>query len=86
MANPKIVQKSPFTENVEPGNYAWCSCGLSSKQPYCDGSHKGTEFSPIVEKITEKRTIPWCGSKHSKKNLSAMVRTIKSNARFPVLS
>ena len=37
-------------------SYYWCSCGNSSKQPFCDGSHKGTEFNPVVYKaeITKK--------------------------------
>ncbi len=50
---------------IEPGNYAWCACGESDNQPYCDGSHKGTEFSPIVEKIEEPKKVAWCGCKHS---------------------
>ena len=25
-------------------SYYWCACGLSKKQPFCDGSHSGTEF------------------------------------------
>jgi len=29
---------------VEGKSYFWCTCGKSSKQPFCDGSHKGTEF------------------------------------------
>ena len=34
---------------VEEGkSYYWCSCGKSSKQPFCDGSHKGTEFTPFA--------------------------------------
>ena len=38
--------------NVEKGkSYYWCSCGKSSKQPFCDGSHKGTEFKPLVYKF-----------------------------------
>jgi len=65
MANPKIAQKSPFVMDIAPGNYAWCACGESNNQPYCDGSHKGTEFSPIVEKIDEPRRVAWCGCKHS---------------------
>ncbi len=65
MPAPEIPQKSPFVMEVEPGNYAWCACGRSSNQPFCDGSHKGTEFSPIVEKITETKKVAWCGCKHS---------------------
>ena len=41
---------------VEEGkSYFWCSCGKSSKQPFCDGSHKGSEFNPIcVRRINKK--------------------------------
>ena len=41
----------PVAINVVVGkNYAWCSCGLSKKQPFCDNSHKGTEFKPVIYK------------------------------------
>lgn len=65
MAEPNIAQEGPFVMEIEPGNYAWCACGQSDNQPYCDGSHKGTEFSPIVEKIEETQKVAWCGCKHS---------------------
>ena len=61
----KIAQNSPFVIEVEAGKYAWCSCGHSSKQPFCDGSHKGSEFSPRMEEITEKKMVAWCGCKNS---------------------
>lgn len=61
----KIAQKSPFVMEVEPGKYAWCACGHSSKQPFCDGSHKGSEFAPRLEEITEKKMVAWCGCKNS---------------------
>lgn len=67
MSEKKIPQKSPYVMEVEPGNYAWCSCGHSSKQPYCDGSHKGTDMRPIIEKVEEKKTVAWCGCKHAGK-------------------
>jgi len=65
MSSPKIAQKSPYVVTIEPGNYAWCACGQSKNQPYCDGSHKGSEFSPIVQKIEESKTVAWCGCKQS---------------------
>lgn len=65
MEQPNIPQKTPYVMELEPGNYAWCACGKSENQPYCDGSHKGSEFTPIVEKITEAKKVAWCGCKHS---------------------
>ncbi len=65
MADPKIAQKSPYVEEVEAKKYAWCSCGLSKKQPYCDGAHKGSEFSPVIVEITETKKVAWCGCKAS---------------------
>lgn len=65
MEKPKIAQNSPFVIEVEAGKYAWCSCGQSSKQPYCDGSHKGTSFTPIIEQIDNKKTVAWCGCKNN---------------------
>ena len=63
MAEPNIPQKSPFVVEMEPGKYFWCSCGKSANQPYCDGSHKGSEFSPVMEEITEAKKVAWCGCK-----------------------
>lgn len=65
MAKPTIAQKAPYVIDIEPGKYAWCACGNSSNQPYCDGSHKGTEFSPVIEEVNETKKVAWCGCKHS---------------------
>ena len=66
MSTPAIPQKSPYVQQVEPGTYWWCACGRSSKQPFCDGSHKGTEITPQKVEVMEARTIAFCGCKHSK--------------------
>ena len=65
MDQPKIAQKSPYVLEVEAGTYAWCACGRSQKQPYCDGSHGGTAFLPVIEKVEEAKTLAWCGCKHT---------------------
>ena len=64
---PKITQKSPYITNEEAGKRAFCTCGLSSKDPYCDGSHKGTGFSPEIVILEEEKKVAWCGCKHSSK-------------------
>ena len=66
MTEPDIAQRAPFVLPCQAGTYAWCACGRSKNQPYCDGSHKGTGLSPIVEQLAEARTVAWCGCKHSK--------------------
>ena len=65
MSTPEIPQKLPYVMDLEPGTYAWCACGKSSKQPYCDGSHSGTGMGPVVTKIEEAKKVAWCGCKHS---------------------
>ena len=45
---PLIAGKAPIQVMVEEGKtYWWCACGKSATQPFCDGSHKGTGFSPV---------------------------------------
>ena len=61
----KIAQKSPMVLEVEPGTYAWCSCGHSTKQPYCDGSHKGTNFNPVAYKAEETKKMFFCACKQT---------------------
>lgn len=65
MNEPKIAQRGPVVQQVEPGTYWWCACGHSNKQPFCDGSHKGTGLGPLQVDITEAKTVAWCGCKHS---------------------
>lgn len=66
MAEPVIAQKSPYAVEVEAGkSYWWCACGKSKQQPFCDGSHKGSEFSPKEYKAEQSGTVYFCGCKHS---------------------
>ena len=66
MEKPIIAQKKPYVLDTEPGKKAWCACGHSTSQPFCDGSHKGTGISPIIVDIEEARKVAWCGCKQSK--------------------
>ena len=51
---------------VEQGkSYYWCSCGKSSKQLFCDGSHKGTEFKSVVYKAEKTKKIFFCACKQT---------------------
>lgn len=66
MSEPVIAQKAPFAVDVEEGkSYWWCACGKSAAQPFCDGSHQGTDFSPVEFKAEKTETVYLCGCKHS---------------------
>ena len=60
------VGNSAIAVEVEKGkSYFWCSCGKSSKQPFCDGSHKGSEFRPVLFKADETKKMFFCTCKQS---------------------
>ena len=75
---PKIAATTPIEVELEADKlYHFCTCGLSEKQPFCDGSHKGTEFKS--HKFTpehsgkawlcqckQTKNPPFCDGSHSK--------------------
>ena len=65
---PMIAQKDPYPVAVEAGkSYFWCACGRSAKQPFCDGSHKETSFTPVKYTAEVSKTVYFCGCKASAK-------------------
>ena len=68
MSEPVIAGKVPLPVDVEAGKtYWWCSCGKSARQPFCDGSHKGTDFMPVRHDATQSGKAWFCACKHSAK-------------------
>ncbi len=64
MTKPVITQKEPYAVQLEADkNYAWCACGLSKNQPFCDGAHKETDFKPVIFQVEEAKTAYLCGCK-----------------------
>lgn len=68
MSQPEIPAKVPAVLDLEAGTYYWCSCGKSKNQPFCDGSHKGSDFVPLKLEIDEKKKVALCQCKHSGNN------------------
>ena len=79
MTKGQRAGNSAIAAEVEKGkSYYWCACGKSKNQPFCDGSHKGTEFSPVEYKAEETKkkffcsckqtdNQPFCDGSHNKK-------------------
>jgi CDGSH-type Zn-finger protein len=68
MSNPTRASDTPFGVDVEAGkSYFWCSCGKSKKQPFCDGSHMETAFTPVKYDALESKTVYFCGCKATAK-------------------
>ena len=62
--NNQSTPAGPMPVEVEEGkDYFWCSCGKSSKQPFCDGSHKGSEFAPVKYTAEKDGKMFFCGCK-----------------------
>ena len=57
-------QNEPYAVDVEEGkSYYWCACGRSKSQPFCDGSHQGTDFQPVEFNAAKSETVYFCGCK-----------------------
>ena len=64
MTDPKIAAREPVKVTLEAGKtYAWCRCGLSKAQPYCDGAHRGTGLAPLVFTAEESKEAWLCQCK-----------------------
>lgn len=58
--------KVPYFQRAETGTHFWCACGRSQRQPYCDGSHKGTDVQPLKFEADEEKLVAYCGCKRTK--------------------
>jgi CDGSH-type Zn-finger protein len=64
---PEIGGRRPLPINVEAGqSYWWCACGRSKSQPFCDGSHKSTPFSPREWKAETSGEVWFCTCKRTR--------------------
>ena len=77
MSEPVIAQRSPYRLELGPGSYFRCRCGLSERQPLCDGAHRGSQFVPQRFELDEPRRVflrgckrtagaPYCDGTHDR--------------------
>ncbi len=67
MSEPATIGgRLPIPVEVEAGkDYWWCSCGKSAKQPFCDGSHQGSSFTPLQYTAPETKKAFFCTCKQT---------------------
>lgn len=67
---PRVAGNGPLAVTVVPGKiYAWCTCGLSEKQPFCDGKHKSIDALPyqsLKVSFEEEKEVWFCQCKKTK--------------------
>jgi len=67
---PVVYKCEPALVKVEPGKiYSWCTCGLSEKQPLCDGAHKkieGMPFRSLKVEFDSEQEVWFCQCKQTK--------------------
>ena len=81
MSEADIPQKAPFKETVQQGKTDfWCNCGKSARQPFCDGSHKGSGFEPVKFTAEENGEVYFAGAKPPPNNPCATARIINSSS------
>lgn len=66
MKKGKVAGTSPIRVDLVAGQtYAYCTCGESTNQPFCNGAHKGSDFAPLVFVAEETKTRSMCTCKQT---------------------
>jgi len=66
MSVTEAAAPGPHAIEVEAGkHYWWCACGRSRRQPFCDGSHKGSGREPVELVAARSERLWFCGCKRS---------------------
>lgn len=54
------AKSHPLVTELGAGTYYWCRCGKTKTVPYCDGSHTGSEYTPLPFYVEEPITSAVC--------------------------
>jgi CDGSH-type Zn-finger protein len=57
---------APIEVDVVAGQTTWwCACGRSARQPFCDGTHKGTGVTPLKYTADADGAVWFCTCKQT---------------------
>lgn len=66
ISEPLVASRKPYPVELKAGrSYSWCACGRSQRQPFCDGSHRGTGIEPVRFTTEVDREGALCGCKRT---------------------
>ncbi|MEM9002096.1 MAG: CDGSH iron-sulfur domain-containing protein [Cyanobacteria bacterium P01_F01_bin.86] len=65
MSEANIADTKPVVMTLEAGDYWYCTCGNSDNQPFCNGAHQGTGFTPLKFTIEESKQVALCQCKQT---------------------
>nr|WP_224960591.1 CDGSH iron-sulfur domain-containing protein [Geomonas fuzhouensis] len=60
MSNTALTPNQPIVVELEAGTYHRCTCGKSSRIPFCDGAHVGSNHAPVSFEVKEKQQVYLC--------------------------
>jgi CDGSH-type Zn-finger protein len=60
MNKPVIADNKPAVLDLKAGTYYWCTCGKSGNKAFCDGSHQGTNFTPLKVTLETDQKVALC--------------------------